>query len=75
MPIIDKSKIEDTLIEFGSDFTITTKADVGSQPNELIIEGFASTSDKDRAWDIIPGTAWADPDARKNYLMNPIVLA
>lgn len=69
------AELEGKSIEFGNNFQIINKADDDSNVEEITIEGFASTSSKDRAWDIIPVTAWADPDARANYLMNPIVLA
>lgn len=39
------------------------------------ISGFASTSTQDRQGDIIPMSTWQDPDALKNYMKNPIVLA
>lgn len=39
------------------------------------ISGFASTNTMDRQGDIIPTSTWQDPDALKNYMKNPIVLA
>lgn len=59
-------------IDFNSEFKI--KADDTSE-EELVLEGFASTSSKDRASDIIPLSTWADPDSIANYLKNPIILA
>lgn len=39
------------------------------------ISGYASTVGEDRQGDIIPMSTWADPNALKDYLKNPIVLA
>jgi len=39
------------------------------------ISGLASTNTMDRQGDIIPLSTWQDPDALKNYMKNPIVLA
>lgn len=41
----------------------------------LIIRGFANTTVKDRAGDVIPRTAWEGEKAMPNYLKNPIILA
>lgn len=41
----------------------------------LEISGYASTTQKDRHGDIIVAEAWKDPEALKNYLTNPIILA
>lgn len=74
MPTIDQRKYElqNMKLDFSSGFTI--KAD-SSSDEELTIEGFASTDTRDRAGDIIPPSAWADPEALMNYMKNPIVLA
>ncbi len=69
------TEMQDKAIEFGNTFEIKAVGTDSANLEEITIEGFASTSSKDRSWDIIPGTAWADPEARANYLMNPIVLA
>lgn len=42
---------------------------------DLIIEGFANTTSKDRVGDVIPSSTWEKPGALKNYLKNPIILA
>lgn len=68
-------EVKASLLEFGNTFAVVAKAENESSSDELTIEGFASTDDKDRTWDIIPGTTWADPEAKANYLKNPIVLA
>ena len=68
-------EVKASLLEFGNTFAVVAKAENESSSDELTIEGFASTDDKDRTWDIIPGTTWADPEAQANYLKNPIVLA
>ena len=68
-------EVKASLLEFGNTFNVVAKAENESSSDELTIEGFASTDDKDRTWDIIPGTTWADPEAQANYLKNPIVLA
>lgn len=57
--------------ELFASITSVTAEDGG----DLIIEGFANTVAKDRAGDIIPSSAWSKPDALKNYIKNPIVLA
>ena len=67
------NRLKELRVDFSSDFII--KADTPSEEEVLYIEGFASTDTVDRANDIIPMSSWADPDAIKNYLKNPIVLA
>lgn len=42
---------------------------------ELIIEGYANTTTKDRMGDVIPKSAWQAPGAMDNYSKNPIILA
>lgn len=65
----------DKPLEFG--MMITNKeVNVDSNGVESIyIEGYANTVDTDRVGDVIPMSTWKDPDAMKNYLKNPIVLA
>lgn len=46
-----------------------------SSDDELIIEGYANTTDKDRVGDIIVKEAWNSPNALTNYSKNPIILA
>jgi len=41
---------------------------------ELVIKGYANTTDEDRAGDVIRSDAWAG-EGMKNYLLNPIILA
>ena len=48
--------------------------EVGEE-DDLIISGHASTNDEDRSGDIIVTDAWRKPNALKDYLKNPIVLA
>ncbi len=67
------NRLKELRVDFSSDFII--KADTPSEEEVLYIEGFASTDTVDRDKDIIPMSSWADPDAIKNYLKNPIVLA
>lgn len=68
------NKLKELQVDFSSNFTI--KADApGTEEEVLYIEGFASTDTADRDNDIIPMSSWADPEAIKNYLKNPIVLA
>lgn len=67
------NRLKELRVDFSSDFII--KADTPSEEEVLYIEGFASTDTVDRDNDIIPMSSWADPDAIKNYLKNPIVLA
>lgn len=55
---------------FASITTVTSE-----EGGDLIIEGFANTVVKDRASDVIPSSTWSKPDALKNYIKNPIVLA
>ena len=43
--------------------------------DDLYITGYANTVAKDRAGDIIPKSAWEDPEAMANYQKNPIILA
>lgn len=67
------NRLKELRVDFSSDFVI--KADTPSEEEVLYIEGFASTDTVDRDNDIIPMSSWADPDAIRNYLKNPIVLA
>jgi HK97 family phage prohead protease len=45
------------------------------EDDDLIVTGHASTNDEDRSGDIIVTDAWRKPEALKDYLKNPIVLA
>ena len=44
----------------------------GSEDNSIYIEGYASTTDKDRHGDVVPSSVWEA--GIKNYLNNPIIL-
>jgi HK97 family phage major capsid protein/HK97 family phage prohead protease len=48
---------------------------VDDESEDLIIEGYANTTNRDRAGDIIPTETWQKSDALANYYKNPIVLA
>lgn len=54
--------------------TPLTFKEVDSDSEELIIEGFASTVDKDRMGDIIVSDAWNEK-ALQAYAQNPVILA
>lgn len=60
----------DKLLYLDSNFT--TKA-ADDEDDSIFIEGYANTTDVDRAGDVILGTAWAQ--GMQNYLKNPIFLA
>ena len=45
------------------------------ESEDLVIEGYANTTNRDRAGDIIPTETWQKSDALANYYKNPIVLA
>lgn len=53
----------------------STKAVSDEADAPLIIRGFANTTTKDRAGDVIPKSAWEGEKAMPNYLKNPIILA
>lgn len=61
--------IADKLIKVTSNFAITEKANDDS----LIISGWANTTDKDRAGDVILEEAWSK-GGLSDYLNNPIIL-
>jgi len=46
----------------------------GEEGEDIIIEGFANTTDKDRAGDVIVESAWTK-GGLDNYLKNPVILA
>lgn len=68
MTIINKK------LELTTDFVIEKAAD-DSSTEELRIRGFANTTTKDRAGDVIPEDTWKSPSALTNYKKNPIILA
>lgn len=57
------------------DSLFVSKAVADDDSDDLIIEGFANTTDKDRAGDVIVQEAWKSESALPNYLKNPIILA
>lgn len=63
---MDKNKV----LYFDSAFSI--KKD-DSSPDSVYIEGYASTTDRDRSGDVVSATAWKK--GLENYLKNPIILA
>jgi HK97 family phage prohead protease/HK97 family phage major capsid protein len=72
----ERMKMPNKQFYFTTPFTVTEKdADTESESNTLKISGYASTVDKDRDGDVIESKAWSDPNALKNYLNNPIILA
>ena len=42
---------------------------------DLVIRGYANTTTKDRAGDVIPSETWKTSNALTNYMKNPILLA
>jgi HK97 family phage prohead protease len=59
------------------DFTLSAHFEKSSSGEDgpLRIRGFANTTTKDRAGDVIPRSAWEGKNALPNYLKNPIILA
>lgn len=53
----------------------TFEKQIGEDNAPLKIKGFANTTTKDRAGDIIPRSAWEGAKALPNYEKNPIILA
>jgi len=45
------------------------------ETDDLIIEGYANTTSKDRSGDVIPMDTWKKAGALSNFLKNPIILA
>lgn len=69
MAIINKK------ITLFSDFAVEKSADEGPEDDQpLKIVGYANTTTKDRANDVIPDSAWQG-EALTNYKKNPIILA
>lgn len=65
--MVDKNKI----LYLNSKFSV--KALPESSDNSVVIEGYASTNDVDRAGDVVPTSAWEK--GLDNYLKNPVILA
>lgn len=58
------------------DFNITKTVErTEAEGGGLVISGYANTTDKDRAGDIILRSAWEAEGALANYKQNPILLA
>lgn len=69
---MDKNKV----LHLNSAFTVDTKAlpsEGDSTIESVFIEGYASTTNIDRAGDVVPKSVWEN--GIKNYLKNPIILA
>lgn len=49
--------------------------ELDTETEDLIIEGYANTTSKDRMGDVIPKSTWEKPGAMDNYTKNPIILA
>lgn len=62
--------IKNKVLYFDSKFT--AKA-AGEDDDSIMIEGYASTNDRDRQGDVVPAGVWKSGMA--NYLKNPIILA
>lgn len=62
--------IKNKVLYFDSKFT--AKA-AGEDDDSIIIEGYASTNDRDRQGDVVPAGVWKT--GMSNYLKNPIILA
>ena len=66
--MVDKNKV----LYFNSKFTAKSlPSDDGE--NVISIEGYASTTDKDRQGDVVPSGVWQK--GLENYLKNPVILA
>lgn len=61
--------IKNKVLYFDSKFT----AKAAGEDDSIMIEGYASTNDKDRQGDVVPAGVWKSGMA--NYLKNPIILA
>jgi len=61
------------IVSLNSSISSVTKSSDDS--DDLIIEGYANTTDKDRAGDVIVRSAWETKNALTNYLKNPVILA
>ena len=62
--------IKNKVLYFDSKFT--AKA-AGEDDDSIMIEGYASTNDRDRQGDVVPAGVWKS--GMVNYLKNPIILA
>lgn len=64
---------KDKMLKLYAPLDYLTKEDSDSE--DLYITGYASTTEKDRASDVIIADAWKKEEALSSYLKNPIVLA
>lgn len=67
--MVDKNK----LFYFDSKFTAKALPKDDDEDQSIIIEGYASTNDKDRHGDVVPSGVWEK--GLEDYLKNPIILA
>lgn len=67
--MVDKNKI----IYFNSKFTAKALPKTDEEDESVVIEGYASTNDKDRHGDVVPTGVWEK--GLQEYLKNPIILA
>lgn len=67
--MVDKDKI----LYFNSKFTAKALPKDDDEDQSIMIEGYASTNDKDRHGDVVPTSVWEKGLA--DYLKNPVILA
>ena len=67
--MVDKEKI----LYFNSKFTAKALPKDDDEDQSIMIEGYASTNDKDRHGDVVPTGVWEKGLA--DYLKNPVILA
>lgn len=67
--MVDKDKI----LYFNSKFTAKALPNDDSEDQTIMIEGYASTNDKDRHGDVVPTGVWEK--GLTDYLKNPVILA
>jgi len=67
--MVDKDKV----LYFNSKFTAKALPKDDDEDQSIMIEGYASTNDKDRHGDVVPTSVWEKGLA--DYLKNPVILA
>lgn len=67
--MVDKNKI----LYFNSTFTAKALPTSDDEDQSIMIEGYASTMDKDRHGDVVPTDVWEK--GLSDYLKNPVILA
>jgi len=67
--MVDKDKI----LYFNSKFTAKALPNDDDEDQTIMIEGYASTNDKDRHGDVVPTGVW--DKGLQDYLKNPVILA